>query len=100
MSIEKQTPSQALRQALETEKIFGRRALTEERKADIISRNKDRPFDYDMDDGTRDRLIAHARQDAAQAVILATFIVQRQRRHTFALWIFAGALAYIVWQVS
>jgi len=37
----------------------------------------DRPTLYTLDDDTKDRLLAHARQDSAHAVILATDAVKR-----------------------
>jgi hypothetical protein len=57
-------------------------------------------YDYELDDTTRDRLIAHARQDTALACLTASRAVQEARNArniAYACLIILLAILYKVW---
>ncbi len=54
---------------------------------------------YDLDEPTRDRLIAHARQDASHAVTAAERAVSDIRKLQLVGWVIVALLAYIAWKV-
>lgn len=57
-------------------------------------------YDYELDDTTRDRLIAHARQDAALACLTSSRAVQEARNArniAYACLIILMVILYKVW---
>lgn len=58
--------------------------------------------DYDLDQGTRDKLLAHARQDAAHSVYAAVSVGKELRRLRMAVYLLiafvAASIIANIWQ--
>jgi len=55
--------------------------------------------EYDLDEITRDRLIAHTRQDAALAVFLANEATTNSRAAKILGWIIVFLLGLLLWRI-
>lgn len=105
------TASESLKSALRGHAAFGPRSTTENN--DVIARNilhgdlghfRDEGFqEYNLDERARDRLIAHARQDAALAVLNSASILDelaRVRRRQRIMILLLVAAVVLVWNAQ
>jgi len=60
----------------------------------------DRRIGYDLEDDTKDILLAHARQDAAHALLNSVTLLKKQKRLHLLMYVAVGLLAYIAAKVS
>jgi hypothetical protein len=54
---------------------------------------------YDVDEATRDTLIAHARQDAAHALLNTGTLLKQMRALRYTLWLVVVLLGVIIWRM-